>query len=193
MGIFEDIVDQIIALVDGLIGTAIDDVKTWATNTINAIVAPIQEAVSYVSDYVLEVYNNLTESIANTYTIIMGYVTSEVSILNTYVLTAYNALTDYVTNAIANSTAWVNNQITGISSYVDERILVWDPAGFLKDPLTYIGAAFTNFIEAWVHGVAKALGEGLQAGLKGSNPGPQGPGRSFMLGFEEALETPQEE
>ncbi|MBA7482673.1 hypothetical protein ES707_18167 [subsurface metagenome] len=38
MGIFEDIIDQIIALINDMLGPAIDGVKTWAENTINAFV-----------------------------------------------------------------------------------------------------------------------------------------------------------
>ena len=42
----------------------------------------------------------------------------------------------------------------------------WFPAEFLKDPLGYIGTAFTNLINAWVQGVTKSFWEGFEEGLE---------------------------
>jgi len=42
----------------------------------------------------------------------------------------------------------------------------WFPAEFLKDPLGYIGAAFTGLISSWVEGITKSFWEGFEEGLE---------------------------
>ena len=90
--------------------------------------------------------------------------------------------------AKTNLTSAIDTGLADMTSYVDNAVAGVDAVGFFKDPLGYIGTAFNNLIDAWVHGLVKSFGEGLQAGLKGSNPGPRGPGRAFMLGFRETLD-----
>ena len=42
----------------------------------------------------------------------------------------------------------------------------WFPAEFLKDPLGYIGTAFSDLIDAWIGGVVRSFWEGFEEGLE---------------------------
>ena len=203
MGLFSDIWDWMKSKVKALIDAATATLKTWArglidgvrsfaegvqatlgkaisslrgawdsfrTSTLPALWRAIENAGTWITQYISNIYNTVVQNISNVVNNITKYVTN-----------VYNTTKQYITNVTGATTEWVMGYIAKII-----------PADFIRDPWGYLQAAFGKFIETWVLGVAKAFGEGLLEGEQGSNPGPRGPGRSFMLGFEEALKAEEE-
>lgn len=171
-----------------------ENIQGWVTawgkvinNTINNVYQTLQNTYNYVTENITNIVNNAYEYITNTYNYLTENISNVYNYLTENITNVVNNTYEYITNVVGASTEWVATQISGVRTYVDQKVAGIDTVGFFKDPLGYIGTAFTGLIDAWVHGAAGSLAEGLQEGLQGSNPGPEGPGRSFALGFEEAV------
>jgi len=71
-----------------------------------------------------------------------------------------------ISRGIDDVKSWAAVQIEGAKRYVDQQFATLIPAGFIKDPLGYLGAAFDGFIEYWINEAARSFQEGFDEGLK---------------------------
>jgi len=192
MGLFEDLWDWVKGLVQQLIEWALSGFRLWVLNVVDVLIAPIKSTIDGIQKYVSNVINALTTFIEKVHADLTVYIDNAAGNLTTYIESVSSTLGENITKAVKNATEWAETRLADLRSYVDEKIRLWDPTDFLRDPLGYIGTAFNNLIEVYVYGAAEGLGEGIQAGLKGSNPGPMGPGRAFLLGARESLAAEEE-
>lgn len=192
MSLFSDIVDSIKAWVKENIEGWVEKWGTVIRNTFTTVYETIQNVYNNVTEFVTNKYYETKQYITNVYNETKQYITNNVQNITKYITNKYYETRQYVTNVIGVSQEWVDNRVAAVRNYVDESVAGVDTVGFFKDPMGYIETAFNRFIEAWVHGVAKSFAEGLKEGAQGSNPGPVGPGRSLLLGFEEGMKEMEE-
>ena len=186
-----------------LLGDIWDAITSWVMSYVASAIAGIQRIVNNVyntfATYVMNSYNYWTQVIQNTINNIVQYVTNSYNYWNQYLTNVYNNVTNYLTNVynnivqnITNVTQQIITNVTNVvgasMEWVNGRIAGIDTVGFFKDPLGYIKAAFTGFIDYWIFGVIRAFSKGLDEGLAGSNPANTGPGLAFERGFRAALE-----
>lgn len=187
MGLFEDLWDWIKGLVKELIDWALFGVRQWVLNVVDVLISPIKKTIEGIQKYITNVTNALTKLIDNVSSSLTKYIDNVSHSLTKYIDNVSSKLGETLTNAVSNLTKWVETGFTNLFTYIDERLRLWDPTEFLRNPLGYISTAFGNLIQVYVYGAAESLGEGINAGLAGSNPGPEGPGRAFLEGARQAV------
>lgn len=188
MSLLSWIWDGIVSRVRALIDSATSTLRTWVRGLVSAVSDALDTLRGAWDSFRTKTLPDLWAAIRNAGQTIWQTINNVYNNITNYVSNVYNTINQYTTNVTNNVTQNVT-QVLGatrewVMGYVG-RIL---PVDLVRDPLGYIRAAFTGFIDAWIHGAAGSLAEGLQEGLAGSNPGPEGPGRAFALGFEEALQ-----
>jgi len=71
-----------------------------------------------------------------------------------------------ISRGVEDAKSWASAQAEGARRYVDQQFVTLIPAGFIKDPLGYLGAAFDGFIAFWINEAARSFQEGFDEGLK---------------------------
>jgi len=183
MSILDDLISGLKSWVRNVVDSAISGLKAWTRNLVKAAIDAVDWTLSYISEYITNVYKTFNEYITNVSNTFNEYISNVVNNFTTYVTNVYNTTQKYITNVTKYFNTYVTN-VYGINeAWVRNFFKLMDPTGFLKDPLGYIQGAFNNFIDFWIHGTIRSLAEGLQIGLAGNPPEPEGPGASFKAGF----------
>ncbi len=187
---------------EGLFAQVVASVKAWIIEnmpdwviewgeviyeTINNVYQTINNVYTYVTEEITNVINNTYKYITNTYNEFREYITNVYNNITENITQVFNNTYQYVTNVVGASVEWVEEKITNIRSYVDQKAAAIDTVGFFEDPLGYIGTAFTGFLDAWIDGTVGSFAEGLQIGLVGNPPEPEGPGAAFKEGFNSVI------
>jgi len=180
--------DGIVWRVRSLIDSAVSTLKSWANGLISALSSALNTLRGAWDSFRTYTLPALWEAIRNAGQTIWQTITNVYNNVTNYVTNTYNYVTQNITNVTNNITQNVTQVLGATREWVMGYVAGIVPVDFVRDPLGYIGAAFTGFIDAWVHGVAASFSRGLQKGLVGSNPGPQGPGESFMRGFRKVVD-----
>ncbi|MBA7592483.1 hypothetical protein ES708_34668 [subsurface metagenome] len=205
----EGVIDDILEFLEpdedpdeGLFAQVVAEIKMWVNNVIGDRLQPVYDWVDLLFAGARDAWEGL---VAGAVTLINAVDTRLTNLattvrdrwdtFNTLTLPSiWTAITNKGTEILAaldqakvDLTASLTKGLDDVVTYIDGRILIWDPVGFLKDPLDYIGTAFTNLIDAWVHDLIGSLAEGLHIGIAGNPPAPEGPGASFKLGFDSVV------
>ena len=192
MGLLSDVWDYVRSKVKSLISSSVSDVKSWVRARIASAISSIDKFVTNISNYVTNKYYETKKYISNVYNTTKQYLTNVYKTTQKYITNKRYETNQYITNIIGASTSWVDNKLADMRTYVDQRIAALDTVGFFKDPLGYIGTAFTGLLDAWIHGTVGSFAKGLQIGLMGNPPEPEGPGASFKIGFNSVIDEKED-
>jgi len=165
MGLLSDLWDDIKSKVSSLISSAASDVKSWTRKRISDAIDAVDWVINNITKYVTNVYKTVTEYVTNVYNYVTEHITNVV-----------NNITKNITNHITNITENITHVVGVTREALDEGLAdnrewmrnfgkLMDPAGFLKDPLGTVSAAFAIWGLAANHTIVKSFWEGFEEGL----------------------------
>ena len=188
MSLLGDIWGSIVSYVQSAIASAIAGIRQYITNVYNSFYTFVTNTYNYITQAIQNIYNTIVQYVTNTYNYITQAITNVYNTVVQYVSNTYQYITQNITNVTQQIITNVTNVIGATTEWVQGYVAGIIPVDFIRDPLGYIRAAFTQFIDYWILGVIRDFSKGLDEGLTGSNPANMGPGLAFERGFRAALE-----